>query len=316
MGELDTTVGPLLVGILFNTYLYGLVTSQYLDYWNHQFNDALWIKITVILLLLVDTAHSIIGIYELWHLCVSNFTNPSILLVVDFTIPFTAIAMSTSGVITQIFLGHRVFQLTQSKPLAIVLGVLSTGGFVSGCIAGVKSGIIKKGADFGEIIPIVTCWLTLLTSVDLLITGILIYVLSRSKTGFRRTDTIINRLIRGAIQTGLFASMFALADLFSFIFAPNTSFYAMFAFPIGRIYTTTLLNTLNARVVFLKMDQESDSGGQRWSTTTRMRPFQIQTNRLSSASRQTYTHTPETVDVEVPQKRLSGPPHSACSLDE
>ncbi|KAJ6459743.1 hypothetical protein C8R47DRAFT_1243442, partial [Mycena vitilis] len=228
-------------------------------------------------------------------------------------------------------LHFRVFQLTQSKPLAIVLGALSTGGFVSGCIAGVKSGIIKKVADFGEIIPLVTCiplslcsvfivtnypagWLTLLTSVDLLITGILIYVLSRSKTGFRRTDTIINRLIRGAIQTGLFASMFALADLFSFIFAPNTSFYAMFAFPIGRIYTTTLLNTLNARVVFLKMDQESDSGGQRWSTMTRMRPFQIETNGLSSASRQTYTHAPETVVVEAPQKRLSGSRHSG-SLD-
>jgi hypothetical protein len=59
----------------------------------------------------------------------------------------------------------------------------------------------------------------------------------RSKTGFRRTDTIINRLIRGAIQTGLFASMFALGDLFSFVFAPRTTFYAMFAYPIGRIYT-------------------------------------------------------------------------------
>jgi hypothetical protein len=68
-------------------------------------------------------------------------------------------------------------------------------------------------------------------------TVILSYILSRSRTGFRKTDTIINRLIRGAIQTGLFASLFALADLFSFVLLPGTNFYAMFAYPIGRIYT-------------------------------------------------------------------------------
>jgi thioester reductase-like protein len=65
----------------------------------------------------------------------------------------------------------------------------------------------------------------------------LTFVLSRSRTGFRKTDTIINRLIRGAIQTGLFASIFALADLFSFVLHGDTNLYAMFAFPIGRIYT-------------------------------------------------------------------------------
>lgn len=67
------------------------------------------------------------------------------------------------------------------------------------------------------------------------------YSLSRSRTGFRKTDTLINRLIRGAIQTGLFASIFALADLFSFTLAGTTTLYAMFAYPIGRIYTNVSL---------------------------------------------------------------------------
>lgn len=66
---------------------------------------------------------------------------------------------------------------------------------------------------------------------------VLSFVLSRSKTGFRRTDTILNRLIRGAVQTGLFVSIFALGDLFSFLLHRNTNLYAMFAYPMGRIYT-------------------------------------------------------------------------------
>lgn len=70
-----------------------------------------------------------------------------------------------------------------------------------------------------------------------MITGVLTYTLKKARTGFHKTDTIINRLIRGAVQTGLFASIFALCDLFSFLLRRQTYLYAMFAYPIGRIYT-------------------------------------------------------------------------------
>ena len=65
----------------------------------------------------------------------------------------------------------------------------------------------------------------------------LVIVFSRSRTGFRKTDTVLNRLIRGAIQTGLFAGIFSMADLITFVVLPNMNLYGMFAIPIGRIYT-------------------------------------------------------------------------------
>ncbi|KAG6889488.1 hypothetical protein C0992_004993 [Termitomyces sp. T32_za158] len=129
-----------------------------------------------------------------------------------------------------------------------VIGVLSILGFIFGIYAGIRSGIIREVAHFAPLKPFVICWLGFQTSADLFITFILSFVLSRSRTGFRKTDTVINRLIRGAIQTGLFASVFALADLFSFVLHGDTNLYAMFAYPIGRIYTNTLLDTLNARI--------------------------------------------------------------------
>lgn len=36
--------------------------------------------------------------------------------------------------------------------------------------------------------------------------------------------------------------MFALADMFSFLFHRDTNLYAMFAFPLGRIYTNVNLD--------------------------------------------------------------------------
>jgi len=65
----------------------------------------------------------------------------------------------------------------------------------------------------------------------------LVFVFSRSRTGYRKTDAVLNRLIRGAIQTGLFASTFSLGNLVTFVLFPSTTLYGMFAIPIGRIYT-------------------------------------------------------------------------------
>ena len=72
---------------------------------------------------------------------------------------------------------------------------------------------------------------------DLRSPATLVIVFSRSRTGFRKTDTILNRLIRGAIQTGLFAGIFSTCNLITFLFFPNTNLYGTFAIPVGRIYT-------------------------------------------------------------------------------
>ena len=65
----------------------------------------------------------------------------------------------------------------------------------------------------------------------------LVIVFSRSRTGFRKTNTIINRFIRCAVQTGLFAGIFSLCNLITFVRLPDMSLYGMFAIPLGRIYT-------------------------------------------------------------------------------
>ncbi|KAF8165218.1 hypothetical protein B0H34DRAFT_793633 [Crassisporium funariophilum] len=247
MGAYDMIIGVLLLGLFFNTYLYGVVTYQFIVYHNTKFNDRLWIRSIVGVLFVLDTIHSAVAVYSGWEICVTNYGKPETLAFVSWTIPFTAVATAFAAFITQIFLGHRVLILTKNKPLAALIATLSIVGFIFGVYAGIYSGILQAVAKFGPLGPFVTVWLVFQTSADIVITASLSFVLSRSRTGFRRTDTIINRLIRGAVQTGMFASLFALADLYSFMLHRNTNLYAMFAYPLGRIYTNTLLDTLNAR---------------------------------------------------------------------
>ncbi|KAF8204040.1 hypothetical protein BJ912DRAFT_919996 [Pholiota molesta] len=281
--EFDLTVGVLLLGLLgrpfislesrrlqqlltnpLNTYLYGLVTYQFLLYRITNFNDALWLKSIVGVLFVVDTVHSVVCLQWLGYVVgnvlianspldlvaisltaashsVLNYGNPASLESIGWAIPFTAVATSVAAILTQFFLGHRVYKLTKSIPIISVIAALSSLGFVFGAYAGIRSAIINHVSDLTPMTPFVACWLGFQTAADLMITVVLTYSLARSRTGFRSTDSVINRLIRGTIQTGLFASLLALADLFSFLFHRNTNLYAMFAYPLGRIYTNVMI---------------------------------------------------------------------------
>ncbi|KAJ7126245.1 hypothetical protein C8R44DRAFT_122790 [Mycena epipterygia] len=314
MLQLDLVVGVYLLGILFNTFLYGLVLAQFLTYFNTKSNDPLWIQAVVWSLLLTDTVHSAVEIYAAWQIGVDDFGNYASFATVSWAIPFTAVATSVAAIITQLFLAYRVLFLTKRKVLVGIIGVSSILGLVFGCIAGIMSGIIKEVAKFRSIVPFVVLWLSFQSASDFLITTSLIASLVRSRTGFRKTDTIINRLIRGAIETGTFASAFALADLFSFVFFRTTNMYAMFAFPIGRIYTNTLLHTLNARADLRNMDSIIDCDSEGNADAIRLRdPIQSRTVssgdlEMTSVSRgrQSAGNAVEKMRIQVQNGREAG----------
>jgi len=222
-------------------------------------------------------------------MCVENYGKPATLFYVGWTIPFTACATACAALITQFFLGHRVFLLTKSKVITAIIGVLSVISFVFGMYAGVRCGIINDGRLFAPLKPSVILWLSFQTAADVFITVVLTTVLGRSRTGFRKTDHIINRLIRGAVQTGLFASIFALADLFSFTLHGTTNLYAMFAYPIGRIYTNTLLDTLNARIELKNMNSTIDV-----DSDSNTNAFRLQNQSQTLAT----THTFQSIHVQ------------------
>ncbi|KAF9233482.1 hypothetical protein BU15DRAFT_90336 [Melanogaster broomeanus] len=247
MGVYENTIGTLLIGVFFNTFLYGLVVYQFAAYYRTKFNDRPIIKYMVLFLFILDTFHSASAIYMAWAYTVTNYDNPAALAVAQWPYAFTPIGTVIAALVTQLYLGYRIWRLSSSKLLYAVVVLLAVTPFVLGMVCAIKAWIINVLSELPSLTPLVIAWLTTQVAADMFVTGTLIILLTRSRTGFRKTDTIINRLIRGAIQTGLFASIFAVSDLITFITLPTTNLYGMFAIPIGRIYTNTLLDTLLSR---------------------------------------------------------------------
>ncbi|KAG6819430.1 hypothetical protein H0H93_011957 [Arthromyces matolae] len=95
--------------------------------------------------------------------------------------------------------------------------------------------------------PITISINALSTAADILIAGSLCYMLHRARTGFKKSDSMINKLMLFVVNTGVLTSMCAVASLVCLIASPLTLAYATFYFCIGRLYTNSFLATLNAR---------------------------------------------------------------------
>ncbi|KAG9317623.1 hypothetical protein JVU11DRAFT_1833 [Chiua virens] len=84
---------------------------------------------------------------------------------------------------------------------------------------------------------------------DVAIALILCVLLQRRRTGFEKSNLLIDKLIVFSINTGLLTSVFALASLISISAWPHSLAYVTFYFCMGRLYCNTLLATLNARKI-------------------------------------------------------------------
>ncbi|KAJ6468488.1 hypothetical protein C8R47DRAFT_1024576 [Mycena vitilis] len=247
MGEFDETIGATLLGVLINTYLMGVIMSQFWTYWLSDYNDPSWTRAVVAFLFIVNATQAGAVIYMLWFYCVANFANPAIIADSIWPYPFTAIGTAILAILNQSFQSWRIYAFTKNKILTGLLLVSVVATFGMGLAAAIQSWMISELAKVAALQPIVEANLALQTALDVIIAGILTWIFSKSKTSFKRTDKVLNRLIRTAVQSGAFTAVFALGTLFTFRFAPGTYMLAIFALPIGRIYTHTMMDHLISR---------------------------------------------------------------------
>ncbi|KAJ6563536.1 hypothetical protein B0H10DRAFT_1107053 [Mycena sp. CBHHK59/15] len=66
------------------------------------------------------------------------------------------------------------------------------------------------------------------------------------KSGFKHTDVLVDRIIRLTVHTGLLTSVCAMLDLIFYLADPS-GLHLMFNFPLCKLYTNSLISSLNCR---------------------------------------------------------------------
>jgi len=260
-GLIVENLGPLILGVILNTYLYGVVTFQYASYWTTTFNDPLWIKGTVAGLFVLDTTHTCSLIWMAWVYAVENFANPMGLAESVWPYPLSIGMTCVTALVTQLFIAYRTFRLTQHLPLFAASAVIALVTFGLGLTSCVKAFQTTQYMLLVKLKPFFAAWLCMEMVTDVIISASLVYTLWRSRTGFAKSDTVIRRLVRAAVQTGSFAGTFALLTAILFLGKPRTQFFCIPGLAISRVYTYTLMDTVLCRGELRDM-MDSSRGGE------------------------------------------------------
>ncbi|KAI0261501.1 hypothetical protein BC834DRAFT_466067 [Gloeopeniophorella convolvens] len=252
--NIPETLGTLTIGVFLNALLYGIVLHQCLAFWyRRRFKDDFGLNLLVAGLLASHTFHLTGLCYVIWDYSVTNYGDPVIVHKILWPMSFTPLIMSTQYLPTNIYMARRLYSLTRSwwqLVLTISVSMVSCAfGFLTSITGWQQRVAAVHGHPSTSHQVLVIAWHSLQVATALLITGLLTYALckSRGSSILIRSDAVVSYLIVGAIQTGLYATVFATATLVTWVVCENTTVYAVFGINLGLIYTSALMSTFLSR---------------------------------------------------------------------
>ncbi|KAL5513956.1 hypothetical protein ACEPAG_2717 [Sanghuangporus baumii] len=278
-------VGPLLIGVVVNALVFGVCVMQLVSYLMSGYRDG-WLVISLLgWIYAIDTFQVCSSVSMLWHYVVDNFANPIALAFSPWEYATLPIFSSLASVPIQHFMAFRIMRFSGSKLLFAFISFLSWAQAALAITSAIQGVIHTSIESHKKIIPYADAWLALSACCDASITVFLLYYLLRSRTGFERTDSIISTICTTTVRAAVPVTVLCILDLCFLTTTPNNNLHFMFALPVGRLLTNTLMSTLNERK-HLRSQMENSTPNRGFSlsalTTSKhrfqMHPAQVRIN--------------------------------------
>ncbi|KAI0749972.1 hypothetical protein C8Q80DRAFT_1164904 [Daedaleopsis nitida] len=245
---LDDTLGAVLIGTFVSLVLYGLALHQAYQYYvNYQY-DKLWLKVYVAIVLFFETLSAVLATHSCYWYAVTNYFKPQTLNMISWSAMILALVGSMTVFTSQVFFVHRVWILGKKyRPLVVVAVLLMLLELAVCFVAAVKGFQLKEWTLFSEWTWLISIHNAASTVSDLFITAVLIYTLRKSRTGIKRTDSMIATLILYAISTGLVTGLYNGVCFLTSVILPHDLIYLGTVIIGIRLYSNSLFAALNSR---------------------------------------------------------------------
>ncbi|KAI0667846.1 hypothetical protein C8Q78DRAFT_1081729 [Trametes maxima] len=249
---------------LDNTYGAGLIgTALGLMYFRLYPTDPTYVKVYVIVLLAVETFHIVLSLHSCYFYLITNYLQPGAFLIPIWSVNTVPLATGVVATLSQCFFAHRVWLVGPKYRVfvlvAIILLLVELGFSLA---ATIETYVRPLFTSYWDVTWVFSASFGMAVLVDTILTGVLITVLHRSRTGLKRTDSLIDLLIVYAINTGLLTGIFnILTFIFALVYSDNL-IYGAFAVVTAKLYANSVLAALNARKSLIPTDGlELDSLG-------------------------------------------------------
>ncbi|KZT67162.1 hypothetical protein DAEQUDRAFT_729399 [Daedalea quercina L-15889] len=239
---------PVLLGAVFSTFLFGINVSQFVKYATYGRQNPAWTHFIVALVFVTDTVQEVLAVYNVWFLSVQNFGNYDALVLPFWPTPVSlGILMAVIATVVQQYFIWHVKTFSQSWSL---FGFLTLCSLASSVIALVNAILwLKSATIYTQRVQVclTETSLGLVVFVNLVNAIVLLYYLLRHRSGFKRTDSAIRQLITSCVKTPLLNALVSLIDIVLYKITFPTTYTLMIAYPMGRVYTLSLLALVNSQ---------------------------------------------------------------------
>ncbi|PAV24090.1 hypothetical protein PNOK_0115800 [Pyrrhoderma noxium] len=238
--------GPILIGIFISCLLYGASMVQIWNYFSVYKHDRLWMRLYIGLLLIEDTVNTAFAIAWIYNLVITNFGNVEPFGLSNWLLETDPLLGAIISFSCQAFFTWRLHCLVKRWWIPILILIPSLAGTAGGISASIILRIHPDLSDLRKFTPYLYFWLIPTVAADFIITGMMIYFLRQRRTSFARTESILNKIIRLAIQSCLLTTIVTLADIISFVVTP-LPIHIAFSYCTPKLYTNSVLSSLNSR---------------------------------------------------------------------
>ncbi|GAW03373.1 hypothetical protein LENED_005095 [Lentinula edodes] len=296
------TLGTVQLGVLFSTFLFGILFMQWVTYFTSKFNDGWTIRGLVYWIIILDITHVAISWEYLWMYTVSNFGNTATLYAAHWQYDSGPIFIVLTAAPTQFFLINRTRRMLalQHPYLAnaifaftCTLGFVQVfmGLFMSGSLLALDASGSATTEGYTKFVPIAVAWESVAIATDMTVMISLVATLLYRRTGFRQTDWMVYNLILVAIECAFPVTLFTIGHITGVPYNSNP--------PTVCLVASALILNLNERK---KLRRGHDGTG---NSTFKFQELNFVTGKDRSAGRNMSGSRPQ-VGVDVTREEDYG----------
>ncbi|KAI9453519.1 hypothetical protein BJY52DRAFT_832579 [Lactarius psammicola] len=244
--DIIRVVAPLLFGPLFNWALFGVLCVQIYVYSYNFPNDRRPVKFLAYFVFVLEAAQTALTGADIYYWFVDGFGDTERLAHSHYSPIDSPIITAIISLIVQGYFCFRIWTLNRrSSRLCWTIAAATVIQSAAGMWAGIKSLTVR-----GYLVTRTALFLWSISSAlaDILIAVAMILLLRRASDDF--SSLILIRVVRITIETNALTAGLAITILVLYAAFPNELYYMYLTKVIGKVYSNTLLVSLNNRIYF------------------------------------------------------------------
>ncbi|KAJ7469985.1 hypothetical protein B0H11DRAFT_2043034 [Mycena galericulata] len=242
------TWGADFIAYTLDTALWGVAMTCVLQYFRkYARKDPLALRSMVAVLATFATVHSIFLAMDSYKIFVTLFGNFEGLGQIMYEADVAICSVFVVAFTAQMVYANRIWILSNRDwryVTPVVLLSLLQLSFGIAQTVGVAD--VRQNARLNATVVTSTAQAVATLACDMTITAILVYIFRKSRTGDRRTDSVLDKMIIYAFNRGAMTSLMALLQFVLFIAMPGTFIFSSFFLPSCHVYVISVCSLLTS----------------------------------------------------------------------